>query len=351
MARTKGPSGKRPVGNADRPSDLPDGLIHHIMSFLPAREAVQTCVLSRRWEDLWCSMPCINIDQREFPATVLGLEDWIDYEDEDGDEHDIGCARFENFVINLLMFHSAPTLDTFRFHVDHFEKLQLVDRWLCRGIKRCPKVLEIHATYYCKLPRLGASSSRLNRLHLSGITLDRTFTRHLRSNCPVLDDLELKRCRLHDDVEISSCTLKNLTIEDCTTSNPSALTIEAPSLAYLRLVITALDRNWQAVQVNEMPLLIKATICLKASTAMLACKLLFSLIHVKDLEMTGLRTLANLHIGSGTFPVFHNVRTLLLDKCDLSDNCDILGSFLNNAPCLEKLTLQHCKVLRKPKQE
>ena len=54
---------------------------------------------------------------------------------------------------------------------------------------------------------------------------------------------------------------------------------------------------------------------------------------------------ANLHIGSGTFPVFHNVRTLLLKNCDLSDNCDILGCFMNNAPCLEKLTLETCKVI------
>jgi len=294
MARTMG--GRRPVGNADRLSDLPDALIHHIMSFLTGREAVQTCLLSRRWEGLWCSMPCLNIDQREFPAILSGFEDF-EYEDEDEDLVDVGWARFEDFVTHLLMFHSAPTLDAFRFHVDHFDKLKLVDMWLRRGFMRCPKVLEIHSTYYCKLPHLGSSagvrssSSRLNRLHLNGITLDATVTQQLRSTCPVLTDLELKRCRLPDDAEILSCTLKNLTIEDCTTPNPSTLTIEAPSLAYLQLVITALGQNWQAVVVNEMPFLIKATIRLKASTAMLACKLLFGLIYVKDLELTGLRTL------------------------------------------------------------
>ncbi|KAK1683299.1 hypothetical protein QYE76_044147 [Lolium multiflorum] len=350
MARTMGPSGKRPAGNADRLSDLPDGLIHYIMSFLTVREAVQTSMLSRRWEDLWCSMPFISIDEQDFRPSAIGLgSEYLDDDYEDEFEDDIDYARFEDFVTNLLMFHSAPTLDSFRFHavchaVSHRE-IKFINSWLCRCIKRCPKVVEIHSTGDCKLPRFGSGSSRLSRLHLTGITLERTFARQLPcSSYPVLEDLELKRCKLDDDAEIASCTLKNLTIEDCTTSNPSALTIKAPSLTYLQLFITAFGQNWHAVTVDEMPFLVKATIHLKHSTAILPCKLLYSLIYVRDLELTGLRTLDNLHIGSGTFPVFHNLRSLLLDKCDLSDNCDILGSFLNNAPCLEKLTLQLCEL-------
>uniref|UniRef100_A0A453PCG8 FBD domain-containing protein n=1 Tax=Aegilops tauschii subsp. strangulata TaxID=200361 RepID=A0A453PCG8_AEGTS len=58
--------------------------------------------------------------------------------------------------------------------------------------------------------------------------------------------------------------------------------------------------------------------------------------------MTGFRAPANLHDGSDTFPVFHNIRTLLFDTCDLSYKFDMLGCFLNNAPGLEKLTLESC---------
>uniref|UniRef100_A0ACD5UBS4 Uncharacterized protein n=1 Tax=Avena sativa TaxID=4498 RepID=A0ACD5UBS4_AVESA len=242
-----GPSGRRPVGNADRLSDLPDGLIHNIMSFLTAREAVQTCVLSRRWEDLWCSMPCLDIDEREF------LD--FDIESEDAYHRLHSCnARFEDFVNALLLFHSAATLDSFRFHHVDFEKSELVNRWLRRGIKRCPKVVEI-----CS--HLGSNSSRLKRLHLTAVTLGRTFTQQLRSGCPVLDDLELKFCMLPDDAEIVSCTLKNLTIEDCVaTKLRSTLIIKAPSLAYLQLVSTP-ARYWDGVVVSDMPFLIKATIC------------------------------------------------------------------------------------------
>ncbi|CAL4986886.1 unnamed protein product [Urochloa decumbens] len=62
-------------GGADggyRPPDLlsalPDSLLHVIMSSLKARQAVQTCVLSTRWRDLWRSVPCLDIDLAEFRA-------------------------------------------------------------------------------------------------------------------------------------------------------------------------------------------------------------------------------------------------------------------------------------------
>ncbi|XP_014499018.2 F-box/LRR-repeat protein At3g26922-like [Vigna radiata var. radiata] len=37
----------------DRLSDLPDEVLQHIMEFLPTRQAIQTCVLSKRWKNLW----------------------------------------------------------------------------------------------------------------------------------------------------------------------------------------------------------------------------------------------------------------------------------------------------------
>ncbi|KAL6652709.1 hypothetical protein ACP70R_011634 [Stipagrostis hirtigluma subsp. patula] len=48
--------------------------------------------------------------------------------------------------------------------------------------------------------------------------------------------------------------------------------------------------------------------------------------------------------GSEKFPTFSNLRTLLLDRCDMSDNFQTLGNFLQNAANLEKLILQPCKL-------
>ncbi|KAG2572295.1 uncharacterized protein LOC120641074 [Panicum virgatum] len=100
-----------------------------------------------------------------------------------------------------------------------------------------------------------------------------------------------------------------------------------------------------------MPALAKATVCLKqdmqsvSSSPKGPCKLLCNLINVKKLELSGLKTLSILHGESeDTFPTFSNLRTLLFDGCDLSDDFEMLGCFLNNTPSLEKLTLQYCKL-------
>nr|XP_051229446.1 putative F-box/LRR-repeat protein At5g02700 [Lolium perenne] len=42
-------------------SALPDGVPVHILGFLPADEAVRTCVLSRRWLHQWKFMRCLRV--------------------------------------------------------------------------------------------------------------------------------------------------------------------------------------------------------------------------------------------------------------------------------------------------
>ncbi|CAL5031924.1 unnamed protein product [Urochloa decumbens] len=328
----------------DRLSSLPDALLHVIMSFLPVRQAVQTCVLSRRWEDLWCTMPYLSIDQREFDKAASGARD------------DLGrsrkSSRFEEFVNSLLMFHKAPSLDVFRFHVTENYEFKVVKRWFRRGIKCCPAVVEIsssaNARFY-ELPHLGSSSHRLKRLHLVHIALDKSFTQQLSSGCPVLDDLKLDRCLL-DSPEITSSTLKNLIVLDCTTYCGNVLTITAPAVVSLYLDITVIGWNWDGILVNEMPSLVEANVCLKQDRRSTStspkgpCKLLCSLSNVRKLELSGLKTLSTLHGESDTFPTFSDLITLLFNGCDLSDDFQILGCFLNNAPSLEKLTLQYCKL-------
>ncbi|KAL6905435.1 hypothetical protein ACP4OV_003036 [Aristida adscensionis] len=45
---------------------LPDELLLHAISYLDVRELVQTCVLSRRWRDLWRSVSRIRASWEEF---------------------------------------------------------------------------------------------------------------------------------------------------------------------------------------------------------------------------------------------------------------------------------------------
>jgi hypothetical protein len=60
--------------NEDRLSDLPDGVLLHILSFLNSKHAVQTCVLSPRWKNLWKHIPTLTLHSSEFTnAKKLGM--------------------------------------------------------------------------------------------------------------------------------------------------------------------------------------------------------------------------------------------------------------------------------------
>ncbi|RLM78303.1 hypothetical protein C2845_PM12G09590 [Panicum miliaceum] len=184
-------------------SALPDGVLHIILSFLPAWHAVQTCVLSRRWRDLWCSMPYINIDEREFGVGAYRQikENWDDFVD---------------FTTNLLLFHrNSVYLDKFQIYA-HDSSQQYVDRWIRLGIKYCPSVLEIQIPYYAddlpfKLPHLSSGLSRLKGLRLSNLKLDSHFSELIVSGCPALEDLELTCC-LNYFRDIKSSTVRKLVL-------------------------------------------------------------------------------------------------------------------------------------------
>jgi hypothetical protein len=47
----------------DRISNLPDGVLHHILSFLPVQSIGQTSVLSTRWNYLWATFPCLDFSE------------------------------------------------------------------------------------------------------------------------------------------------------------------------------------------------------------------------------------------------------------------------------------------------
>ena len=57
---------KRVIDNDDKLSDLPDCVLLHILSFLNTKYAVQTCVLSKRWKNLWKRLPSLRIGYSHF---------------------------------------------------------------------------------------------------------------------------------------------------------------------------------------------------------------------------------------------------------------------------------------------
>lgn len=85
----------------DRISALPDEALVRVLSHLRSRDAVQTCVLSRRWRYLWRSVSCIDVSFEEFEdrAAANNLE---------------REEMFKMFVNHLLILRKPVDLKEFR---------------------------------------------------------------------------------------------------------------------------------------------------------------------------------------------------------------------------------------------
>uniref|UniRef100_K3YD01 F-box domain-containing protein n=1 Tax=Setaria italica TaxID=4555 RepID=K3YD01_SETIT len=334
----------------DRLSALPDSLIHHIMSFMKARQVVQTCVLSTRWRHLWRSMTCLDVDKSEFETP--GAKKYLDYE---------GWEKFEDFMDTLLSPGnvSIASLDTLRLQASYgIGEGRPASRWIRRGIKYPHGQLPAAGVHRGKV--VSYNSWRLRRLHLSNIELCDLFAEHVRTSCQSLEDLELgscsckfhaiasgslknlalKYCTLYGLDEIATPTLKNLLIESGTGTNLKTmdrpLVITAPALASMFLGVT--PHNFVGgLSLSEMTSLAKVSVHLSCKEIVDPFKILGSCVSsvITNLEVLG--------EGSTTFIQFNNLRTLVLSHCDLSDDFQILGHFLRNSPNLERLTLLYCK--------
>ncbi|CAL4983555.1 unnamed protein product [Urochloa decumbens] len=251
------------AGDPDRLSALPDCLLHTIMSFLKARQVVQTCVLAARWRHLWRSAPCLDIDLDEFMTSPVGFE-WYSGSDSDSFDlyNDINNKKekawedFQDFAENLMHRRNIALLDSFRLRVRSVPRSyepKFADRvaggWLRRAMKYCtpepPRPCE----------GLNSNSWHLKRLYLRNVALDNRFTKHVSLVCHSLEDLELKDCRCEIRA-ITSDSLKNLVLKNCKCYRLSE--IKSPTLK--SLLIAGGSNTNEGVLVIVVPVI--AHLCL-----------------------------------------------------------------------------------------
>ncbi|XP_061351412.1 F-box protein At1g60400-like [Gastrolobium bilobum] len=53
---------------------MPNPILLHIMSLMKIKDAVQTCILSKRWRDLWKSLPNLKLHSSDFKNSTLFSE-------------------------------------------------------------------------------------------------------------------------------------------------------------------------------------------------------------------------------------------------------------------------------------
>ncbi|OEL26065.1 hypothetical protein BAE44_0012916 [Dichanthelium oligosanthes] len=76
----KGAPDADPASCGDLIGAFPDEILHRVLSFLPAQQAVQTCVLARRWLNLWKSATGLRIvgPDRKAPAPFEEAREFVD---------------------------------------------------------------------------------------------------------------------------------------------------------------------------------------------------------------------------------------------------------------------------------
>uniref|UniRef100_A0A0D9XQ97 F-box domain-containing protein n=1 Tax=Leersia perrieri TaxID=77586 RepID=A0A0D9XQ97_9ORYZ len=338
VGRSLPPSGGG--GDEDRLGDLPDGILHHILGFLPAPESVRTCVLARRWRHLWKSATGLRIANLD------------------------GGDKLHDFVYHLLLLRGRAPLDTCELKFGGLFDFDYRDRpvilWFRHAVLCEVQVLRLQVSWYGAPLHLDGpplASRHVVKLELIDVELAHSFLDF--SSCPVLEHLEIARCDLSDAKNISSQSLKRLKIIKCDFSCNFRTRIRVPNLLSLCLQ----DCYYPTPLFEIMPLLVEAFIRVDVLSGDLItlysdsekcphddcdlcrsntnCVFLQALLQAQNLVLITYDQEFVFKRDLMRCPTFSNLKTLLLIDCgyvafDLHGVTGILG----HSPVLEKLTLE-----------
>ncbi|TXG73851.1 hypothetical protein EZV62_002430 [Acer yangbiense] len=265
----------------DRISELPDFIIHHIMSYLSTPQVTQTSVLSKRWNHLRSSYPILDFDQ-------------IYFEEEDLETKTID--KFIRFVdASLLRFCEAKvSMQKFRVSMTVFDVesvSSLVDKWIGLAVASEVKELDLNVqtnddtmcslsieefdldvqtndnmysppgTIFsskfvttlklrgCNLEKSSAYTIKfhsLKKLELNKVHIDEQMVQKFISECPLLEDLVLSICWHCKRICVSHLPKLNILTIDTSSSisydfdndfyHVESIEIVAPSLQQCTLV-------------------------------------------------------------------------------------------------------------------
>lgn len=208
---------------------LPIEILENISSFLTTKEAVQKCLISKRWSAVWKRLPRLIFDQSEF---------YNGYDNEvDTDFQNFGDHVFEKFL--------RSSINLFHMELGSFHSYHLVGRWIPHIRKLNPIVLSFETTmvfsFYLSMlfdcPSVKELSvcihdspgqffsfdfvkinlPQLRKLYLSYASFDKKTISYIFKKCPDLEDLTLVNC--HGDFSsIFNQRVISLCLFECTLS-------------------------------------------------------------------------------------------------------------------------------------
>ncbi|KVH91389.1 F-box domain, cyclin-like protein [Cynara cardunculus var. scolymus] len=234
----------------DRISNLPDEIIHQILSFLDMKFAIQTSTLSKKWKHIWTSMPYLKFNSQVFhtmPQFAKFVKHVLSHRNQ----------RIEASAVDLT-FTGAPNQFVVRsilnYAYSHNVK-QLTVIWLTKKVLEFPQSLFRsqtlkHLTLATNeqsvigrsIPTYAWDFPALETLNLSNMQFGYNKDEILNpfSKCANLKDLTLHRFTMNylDIFHICAPQLSNLTITD-PTGFPMIFNVVAPLLENLTASVDA----------------------------------------------------------------------------------------------------------------
>ncbi|KAL5736213.1 hypothetical protein ACOSQ2_031001 [Xanthoceras sorbifolium] len=104
--KTHKPKSAEKIQNSDRISSMHDAIIYHIFSFLPTLYVVRTSILSKRWHNLWNSLPYVYFDDKSFTDA-----------NEIEQPEEIIRIKFRDLVNNFMSRRVSSTMPIIKFRL------------------------------------------------------------------------------------------------------------------------------------------------------------------------------------------------------------------------------------------
>jgi hypothetical protein len=180
---------KRAAGASgeDRLSDLPDGVLHHVLSLLPADQAVQTSVLARRWRHLWKGMPALRlVGPKTRFATAQDFDRFVNR---------LIAARGDLPLVSCEV-EAYLTWDDYGGEPEEPEPNLYFDSWIQYALACKVQVLKVVGDVVgCESELIvPLISQHLVNLDVHHVCMEKDSVDF--SSCPVLEELKMKECGL-----------------------------------------------------------------------------------------------------------------------------------------------------------
>ncbi|GMH15992.1 hypothetical protein Nepgr_017833 [Nepenthes gracilis] len=123
------------ANGVDRISQLPEFLIHKVMSFLDPKTRIQTGILSKKWYYFWSTLPILHFDQIHFREALLYLNPELsafvqELEPEILEIRDNFFKSIDNSMKRLRDNHLRFSSFYLFMAVDDSKLFSLLDRWM-----------------------------------------------------------------------------------------------------------------------------------------------------------------------------------------------------------------------------